>query len=250
MFGIEVFGWTPILHAETKTFRLEGSAYAHLDKELIDRPTGVRFTKSATDGLGYLTNAPQDADLTQIPRITTNPFGGLALQYPNSGVGDGDLRGSTEAEQIASAKEKALEDKYGYGPYWIDEITTFGCADPTATNYESDIDFHVGDWYCGYGCADEYRKTNYLGNCLADCEGGYELVQASLTKPAECVAIESSGGTDECESGYELDDDGNCIESSDEPIDETIEESPNYLLFGGIGVAVLIGFFVMKKRNL
>ena len=62
-----------------------------------------------------------------------------------------------------------------YGPYWIDEITTFGCADPTATNYESDIDFHAGDWYCGYGCADEYRKTNYLGNCLADCEEGYEL---------------------------------------------------------------------------
>ena len=245
MFGIEVFGWTPILHAETKTFSLEGSIYAHLDKEMIDIPTGIRFTKSAIDGLGYLTNAPQDADLTQIPRITTNPFGGLALQYP-SGVGEM-LLSATQAEQIVEAKEIALEDRYDYGPYWIDEITTFGCADPTATNYESDIDFHVGDWYCGYGCADEYRKTNYLGNCLADCEDGYELVQASQAKPAECVAIESSGGTDECESGYELDDDGNCIESSDEPIDETIEESPNYLLFGGIGVAVLIGFFVMKK---
>jgi hypothetical protein len=250
MFGIEVFGWTPIFHAETKTFRLEGSVYAHLDKEVVDRPMGVRFTKSAIDGLGYLTNAPQDADLTQIPRITTNPFGGLALQYP-SGVGEM-LLSATQAEQIVEAKEIALEDRYDYGPYWIDEITTFGCADPTATNYESDIDFHAGDWYCGYGCADEYRKTNHLGNCLADCEDGYELVQASQAKPAECVAIEelkngSKGGTDECESGYELDNEGNCIESSDESIDETIEESPNYLLFGGIAVAGLMAFVVMKK---
>jgi hypothetical protein len=197
-----------------------------------------------------LTNAPQDADLTQIPRITTNPFGGLALQYP-SGVGEM-LLSATQAEQIVEAKEIALEDRYDYGPYWIDEITTFGCADPTATNYESDIDFHAGDWYCGYGCADEYRKTNHLGNCLADCEDGYELVQASQAKPAECVAIEelkngSKGGTDECESGYELDNEGNCIESSDESIDETIEESPNYLLFGGIAVAGLMAFVVMKK---
>jgi len=247
MFGIEVFGWTPIFHAETKTFRLEGSAYAHLDKEMIDLPIGVRFTKSPVDGLGYITNAPSDADLTQIPRITTNLFGGLALQYP-SGIGVGDLGGGTKGEQIARAKEIALEDNYGWGPYWIDEITTFGCADPTATNYESDIDFHVGDSYCGYGCDDENRNTDYLGNCLADCKEGYELVQASQAKPAECVAIEElKGGTDECESGYELDDDGNCIESSDEPIEEPIEESPNYLLFGGIAVAGLIAFVVMKK---
>ena len=78
---------------------------------MVDISPGIRFTETAVNGLGYITNAPQDADLTQIPRITTNPFGGLALQYP-SGVGES-LLSSTQAEQIVEAKEIALEDKYG-----------------------------------------------------------------------------------------------------------------------------------------
>ena len=239
MFGIEVFGRTPIFHAETKTFRLEGSVYAHLDKEVVDRPMGVRFTKSAIDGLGYLTNAPQDADLTQIPRITTNPFGGLALQYP-SGVGEM-LLSATQAEQIVEAKEIALEDRYDYGPYWIDEITTFGCADPTATNYESDIDFHAGDWYCGYGCADEYRKTNHLGNCLADCEDGYELVQASQAKPAECVAIESPDDTNTDENAIII------PQTDDVTKIESVKTNNMVPIIGGLAVLGIVGTLMMKK---
>jgi len=46
--------------------------------------------------------------------------------------------------------------------------------------------------------------------------------------------------SDVCEDGYVKNGDGICVQS-----DDTIE-SPNYLLFGGIGVAVLIGFVVMK----
>lgn len=243
MFGIDVFTWTPIHHADTKTFRLEDDGSSG-DKPLIDISPGIRFTERPIDGLGYMTNAPQDADLTQIPRITTSLFGGLALQYP-SGLGDGDLQGSTKAEVIASAKQKALQDDYGYGPYWIDEITTFGCADPNATNYCEDCDFHVGDWYCGYGCSDEYRKTDYLGNCLADCEDGYELVQASQAKPAKCVAIEK-----ECDEGFELIG-GECkkppkttITTQTEPADEP--DGPNYALWGGIAVVAVIGYSMMS----
>ena len=201
-----------------------------------------RFTENAANGLGFITNAPTNADLTQIPRITTSIFGTIALQYP-SGVGDGDLQGSTKAEVIASAKQKALQDDYGYGPYWIDELTTFGCTDPEAENYCEDCDYSVGDWYCAYGCDDEYRKTDYLGNCLADCEDGYELVKASQVKPAKCVAIEELKQKEETETTPPI----TTQTTTTEPIATT--ESPNYALYGVIsliGVIIALPFF--KKQ--
>lgn len=191
-----------------------------------------RFTENAANGLGFITNAPQDADLTQIPRIAISPFGSISLRYPN-GVGTSDLTGNTKAERIKSAKDKALEDEYGYGPYWIDELTTFGCTDPNANNYCEDCDYTVGDWYCAYGCDDEYRKTNHLGNCLADCEDGYELVQASQAKPAKCVAIEE----EETET------------TSTTTQQTATTEKPNYTLYGVIsliGVIIALPFF--KKQ--
>ena len=201
-------------------------------------PIGLRFTESPVNGLGFITNAPIDADLTEIPRIQTSIFGTITLQYPD-GLGEGDLRGSTKAEVIASAKEKALEDKYGYGPYWIDEITTFGCTDPNATNYCEDCEFHVGDWYCGYGCDDENRETDYLGNCMG-CKEGFEPIQASKAKEAKCMPIESS------ENDTDTDTDNDTDTDTDNDTD-TGEETNWGLWAVGSVVGLAIVAFALKR---
>jgi len=229
MFGHNSFSWTHFSLEEKKVF---SANQPYLNDSSPAGGSYWRYTENAANGLGFITNAPQDADLTQIPRITTSMFGNIVLQYP-SGLGTGDLTGTTKAELIKSAKDKALEDEKGYGPYWVDELTTFGCTDPNATNYCEDCDYSVGNWNCAYGCADEYRKTDYLGNCLADCEDGYELVQASQAKPAKCEPIEVKQEEEESDSNTDT--------------QETVTtESPNYILYGGICVFV-VGALMMRK---
>jgi len=157
-------------------FQSDDVIYSELDKPLLsDANMGGNFTKTAADGLGFITNAPSDVDFEQIPRITTSLFGTISLQYPN-GLGVSDLGFGTKKEKIQRAKEIALQDNYGYGSYWIDELTTFGCADPSASNYDSNIEYHVGDWVCLYPCQDVGRATDYLGNCQNYCLAGFEML--------------------------------------------------------------------------
>ena len=118
-------------------------------------------------------------------------------------------------------------------------IDTYWEDDKAAAIALGATDFPCYDGWCDANaqdrippdCDGDGRKVNADGTC-GICKDGY-------TEDSNGDCIGSSGGTDDCESGYELDDDGNCIESSD--------ESPNYLLFGGIAVAGLIAFVVMKK---
>ncbi len=236
-----MFGHNSWTHFSLEESRVFSANQPYLNDSSPAGGSYWRFTENAANGLGFITNAPQDADLTQIPRITTSIFGTIALRYP-SGLGDGDLQGSTKAEVIASAKQKALEDEYGYGPYWIDELTTFGCTDPNADNYCEDCDYTVGDWFCAYGCADEYRKTDYLGNCLADCEDGYELVKASQVKPGKCEPIEEEEEEEEEESNTNT-------STANKATAVTTTESPNYLLYGGICVVGVIVALQFRKKE-
>ena len=164
------------MFSRLKSFFQSDMIVEPVDKPLLyDSNMSGNFTETAADGLGFITNAPYGVDLEQIPRITTSIFGTTSLRYPN-GIGDSDLGFGTKEEKIQRAKEIALQDKYGYGSYWIDELTTFGCADPSASNYDSNIDYHVGDWFCSYPCQEVGRATDYLGNCQNYCLAGFEML--------------------------------------------------------------------------
>jgi hypothetical protein len=200
-------------------------------KPLLNRANDETFTEIGY--VGFLTNAPLDADYTQIPHIKMNVFGNVALVYP-SGLSSSDLGSGTQAEKIARAKEMALKDNEAWGPYWVDELTTFGCADPEAENYCEDCEYHVGSYACGYGCDDENRNTDFLGNCLTSCKDGFEFVTASKAKGPKCVAIEKSEKSEKSKETITL--------------SNTSQDDDNtWMLLGGVGVVCVAGFFALRK---
>ena len=205
MFGINELSWTPF-------------------------PASILFnapkTTYAAEEFPTIFDVAPDADKTgQIVSVRWNGSNYIP-SFTDGGFGNA---GTYDAAGTVSWLRNGLAKTRGQGI----KFTALSPADKIAN--------------CAAGCDDKFRKTTAEGCCEADCKDGWEfdatnncVATANNTDPNDCASENRAVNDDEtcgdCLSGYSEDTAGDCV--ADEP------DGPNYALWGGIAVVVVIGFLM------
>ena len=218
MFGIEIFEWTPI--SGNQVLGGENRVFNSGEPNVINKFQTGR----------YHVAFPEDARVGTLMGRGENTFA-LAIEQATSGTNSTSLT-------------------YRIDTYWED--------DKAAAIALGATDFPCDDGWCDANaqdrippdCDGDGRKVNADGTC-GICKDGY-----TEDSNGDCIApvivctdsnrktlTDGSCDTD-CKDDYVFDSSNKCVSVSG---DDTTPTDTNYLLFGGIGVAVLIGLFVMKK---
>jgi len=130
---------------------------------------------------------------------------------------------------------------------------------PTYWSYYTEGGEKKGSWYGNANMTEAQKMQSTISSMPA---GSYYVLKQSDFPKADCADKNRDGpGADgccgDCKSGYEEDSTSTCIEVEEEVITTQSdvsaqvepEEGPNWMLYGGIGVGLLVVVGMMKAKK-